>query len=554
MMICRQNSYLSVLSSENYRLQNLPIQMPNTQNNAPSGNKKKANRQKKREASAKGALMVERSMARAASRVNSQVISRAKGSGMMLTRHFALPTEHDLVRIPTSDMARTTPLLLRQRIDFSEVSTITMPASAGGNGANLTCFMYGLPCLSALIGPFALSTGGTSVTTFYFSDAVSPRVVSWKLPWGAGATNSIRGTPSNWPLTDNIVTTNLSTSYPLGCPKRPIMMHDSKNFIFLNVGEQFDLTVTPDADPTAVGRWSFVLYRYTYDETDAYPESVVEITTTGTTANSSAMVPAYSGWYSVEFQGVNATIANIMGGNVSLVLRTPVNVYGWHLKYPDTLLTTPSIGALCRRTAQTILLTNMSSDLNAQGSIIANRNLTAQPGQLNWTSQLASLKDTRDFCTERAKNGCYSYMDFSAHAEPFRPYLNDLGCPIFRSTDFAMLMHVISVNNGALSTSPNTYAITLCTAIEFQSQSQLFSADVPHLEFDQLIQARRINNDTPYFYENPIHWGVIAKHIRQAWQGFQKVSPYLQGGLSVLFPEAAPALSVAGRAVRALPS
>lgn len=500
--------------------------------------------------------MLHASYVRAQQRVHRALVHRGTQQAEQLTRHFALPNGKDLVRIPTQDMPRTTALIFNQRVDFTESSAYSFSTPSGGNGSNLCVFMYGLPSFAALVGPVRIqNANSTSITTCYFGNASTNLSTYWKLPWNAGNVGTTRGVVANWPISDNAVTQNNSPSFPLGCPKRPIMIHDARNFIFMNYGEKFNVTITPDADSNAAGNWTFQIYRYVADDADAFPEKFQNISTTGTTVPTPTQIAVdYAGWYSIDFNGVLATTGNISGGQIQVGIVCTDDIAGWHIKYPDSLLTSTSVGTVCRRTAQTVLISNMSSDLNAQGSITANRNLTAHPGQYVWGSQIENLKQTREFITERAKKGCYSYMDFSANAEPFRAYVNDVGCPILRSSDFSMLMHVMAVSNGAISTAPNTYAITLQTALEFQSQSQLFDGKVPTGNFLDLVEARRINNDTPYFYENPIHWNTIASHIRKAWQNFQKVSPYVQGGLSAFFPEAAPALAIAGNAIRQLPS
>lgn len=401
-------------------------------------------------------------------------------------------------------------------------------------GNSYMAVVYGQPTLSYMDGPF-LHTGVYTSRFLFVNRNTTGYTSSWPLPELAGKTG-----PWNedvlewWPITG-------MDQPDSRCPKnRPLLDHKTCRMAFMNQDEVLDFAggVLGGTPGNGFFRWGF----YALTEPELPPFWMGELSqaiTSGVLAAQLFTIPR-TGWYAVKLEEVKLDTGVFGSVMLNLQWRSALNKPFWRMA-AEASAGKALYGVNCRRTAASLLVSNRTNLLKAQGDVLAARTDMLFPGMDGWKNLQTTLENAPMKFTGNARNGCYTYMEFDSADEIFRDYVDPHGFPLVQLTD--TMMNVITIQNSAVSsTEINNFAVIYDSVLEFKSQTQLFPIAVSSLDPIELINARRINNMTTYFYENDVHWDQIKDYISKMWKWTRSHSAAIGGALSLLAPEMAPVI------------
>lgn len=444
--------------------------------------------------------------------------------GGRMTKMMMMPGEGTLVRVPTKDMPRVAIAQLRQINYFEQTTT-----NANFFNYEYIAFVYGQPGLTYIDGPFVTSEELVCACNFHEPTLTDQKTNFWAL--GQHFSHANTEPHTYWPL---VGMTNVTQ--PEGIPKyRPVLNGVECKYIFLNAGEKLKLSVSGTHTPTTpVTELHFSMWRHT---SDGAPIHASTFNMAATAGGIHYQVAAVAGWYAVRFDHATNVVDMAATIGVTMTAVLEIDLPHYRLHYVNEI-GNRDLGASCRRTSYSFLLTNRSNALVAEGDVLSARLESALPGTRQWPLTATKLAAAKDKFSGAAPKGCYTYMEFTEWDEAFRDYAGETYLPSFY--DNANMMNVVTINNRG--TNPNQYTIVEDIVLEFRTQSQLFATSVSEMDFNELVVARRINNMTSYFYENPLHWQDIINYIRAAWALTRKHATTLGTAASIAFPEAAPAI------------
>lgn len=494
------------------------------------GQRRRRNRQRAREV---GALAEGYRIARA--NVRAEQVQGPKAA-MDLLHMLSLPHDVDPIRLPTRDMPKTEVLRLRQPDTLREAVEFLPSAKS-------FIAVYGHPSLSwakRVYSPkplqISLLTGsGTNGWRFSFRDVNQGNPRDFYVPMPVNrAIQTVEG---------------VSKSIP-------IMVSGTKKYFYVpaNSNVQFTTKVNTNAgaaDCTAAVNFCLEHYRgLSYSCT-----SDVETVTPTSASIVTTWTSIYEGWYSAVFTGVNffgdgpaVSFDHVIFE--SITVSFDAGTY-WDMQHMETLESNRSIGRELRRTSAALLLTNTTSALSRQGAVVAGRVLRAPPGVMSETEISGTLNSAYDQYTGQGEKGVYTYMAFDDADEVFEECINTAG-GLQISAEYleAGYMNLITITNANMLSAPNTYLAACDMVVEFKGSSSLHKYLVPSGSFLDLVEMRRINNATAYFYENPLHWATLSKYLHSAWNMFRRNATKIGAATSVAFPEAAPVIMPVARALQ----
>lgn len=520
----------------------------------PAGLSKAAKKRARRKAA-----LQEQQVAQAMSLAKANVKSGlakvpANMAGMALTKMFMMPNETQTMRIPTAEMPPVATAKLRKIDDFTEVSTTGFMSGYDYN-YSLLVINYGQPSLTYISGPHYQETALTTLPYFDVGgnvDGLTEAAGSMGRDWLLPISRDLSGDGEDeintfWPLA-KVVHAIVGKG---DLQQRPLLVQDGVSYAWLNPREHVFLDggrVDVTQEQVAQGTFTLSVHRLT--DFGEHPELVghrtfpidgVTIQGNGPPNWGEALFNATGGWYAIRIDRLTCTLGQIKEITLKLKFVTLEKTNIFHLHYMPELSQAASIGQIARRTASTILITNTSSALVAQGDVIATRLQATFPGMDGWGDFQERVSSAKQKYTGKASKGCYTYMELSTKEEAFCDYVNQWGAPLVRPEAMNMV-NVITIVNAMRATQPNTYLMVSDMIVEFRSESQLYATAVSALPYLELIEARRISNMTDWFYENPMHWKDIVNYIKQAWSWTRSHSAAIGNIASVAFPEAAPAI------------
>lgn len=492
-----------------------------------------------------------------ANRAVSRVLSPYNtDNGALLARQMAIPETIDtLARVPTPDMPRTAQIRVTTTHTMrNAVYAGSVPSFSQSNG-DLVVLAYGLPGLSHMYGP-VINTNALNATTqqFYYMDSnAGTGPASGTCPLTRTTMQPGTSVESQWTPNKNVsmASGSIGQSKALG-------LSGSRVYAWFDPSEKIVFTFAEGTTYPATIPVGFTIQIYQWAGPGEALDNVATLSyNKGAAGVNSYTIPA-SGWYSMSF-AVSAMDSDTITAQMGVVVIAQAAVAN-----PATMvlvhqepLQNPEVGESVRRTAYSLLITNTSAEINKQGSIIAARlvNDGLWNTALGATSMtVAHLDRAADKYTGPAQHGCYTYMDFDQENERFfqahfGEELTTSAGPCFNMEMYGYL-HMIRVTNPSPSTLTNDFLVTVTAVYEFRSDSMLFSKDVPALEYGSLIAARRVNNSTPYFYENPLHLGDVWNRIRSAFNTARRAAIPLGMAASAIYPEASGLIMPVARALQ----
>lgn len=473
-------------------------------------------------------------------------VQKGDSGGMLFCRQMALPGEQKPpIRLPTQSMEKTAvaSFIYNSRVPFTGNYTYT-PTNYDGAalqdgsmsvGVSLVDYMmvvYGQPGLQYIHGPFLNEEGvyethfnnGMNSYTFQNGNAGQGQIdINTFLP--IAGLRCVSGTPY------------------FGLRMCPAGHAAGNKYVFLTAGLKLAIAYGTSAP------YAFSLKIHEYQDFG----QVVNITQIDVPGNAPADTVIWTvplnGFYAIEL----AQFLTQGGANITLAFKfvkenSTVHV-SWHMAMLNDLNPTdnpsadPQIGEHMRRTGAAVLITNVSNAFNKQGEVIAARLPNGRFSEYT----LAAAGSASEMYTGLAAKGCYTYMDFTVADEEFRDYTNRDLTGAWNSTFFldqSELVHVITFQGLYAAT---TLLARMHMSTEWRNTTQRYSIAPPMGSNFDLLEARRINNSTDYFYENPIHIEDVMRWIRKGWDLTRRYAIPVSRGVAAAFPETAPVALPLGR-------
>lgn len=470
--------------------------------------------------------------------------------GSMLAKQMAIPETADgLVRLPTPDMPRTAQIRVTTTHTMRNAVTAVNNPSFSQYSGDIVVLTYGLPGFSHMYGPVANTNplNGT-LQLFTYADNNSGPTPAGVFPLTRTTMQPGSSVSTNWTPTRNVsfASSNNNVAKPLG-------LSGSIVYAWFDPGEKIVLVFNEAGSAAATIPVAFTTQVFRWIGPGEAIDNVATLSyQKGATGTNSWTVPM-SGWYALSFvvSAVDTdTITALLG--VSVTSQASVANPNLMILVSQEPIENPDVGESIRRTAYSMLITNTSAEINKQGTIIAAR--LVNDGLWSGVSEMSvsHLDRAADKYTGPAQHGCYTYMDFEQSNEQFfQAHMGEgtysTSGPCF-NLELYGYVHMIRITNPTAATLSNDFLVTVTAIYEFRSDSMLFTKDVPQLEYEALIAARRVNNSTPYFYENPLHLGDIWGHIKSAFNNARRAAIPIGMAASALYPEAAGVIMPVARA------
>ncbi len=503
-------------------------------------------RQRKAANAAKNKVVQAQSKAKSQARQNMPQRANALiRQGEILARQMALPGDvTEVLRLPTVDMPRTatTRYLGSYGVTQPVIAAVPSGFPCGVNELFFAC--YGQPGRLFMFGPVSFSALIDTVITSFGYANVDPIGTQKTLDFQAicSGTDSIQPGSSR-----SVPWTPVTASDTLTGAARPIGLSRGRSYIWLDASEKIDWTFFSNSVKTVVpGPFSVQIWRWEgpYDmatniKTISWAKAAVG------SDNFSYSIP-YSGYYGMDFT-LGALDTDSFTGlyAVQVQIQAAVaNPVRFTTDYCRTIQSAET-GDYCRRTAFSLLLSNTTAEINKQGNIVAARLISDRIGaqaatNISQTPMInsASVAVSAGRYTGRAADGIYTYMDFEPSVERFQESCNNFSGVVF-DLDYNGYVNTILITNPNTATQANTFMLTAVAHLEFQGDTQLFTYSVPYYNHDALVDARRINNTTPYFFENPLHLSDLWGFIKRSFNRLRTAAVPLGIAASTLYPEAA---------------
>lgn len=513
----------------------------------------------------KSALMMERygrvdyapsnKLVRASVRAGA-VASRASAAAMRIATAISLPHESPAVRLPTTDLSRTSVGTFVDQLILS-----TSPGTPSGfNTGDLLVAFYGQPNrLATYFGQ--LPAGQSSVYTLNFQSYTGSGLNTISSTWytnvnygslAAGAILTINPQDS-WPF--------MGAQYTSGAnvdgATLPAGLSNGKRYIWLDLNSvlAFNLTNLPAAISSGTAYFTVSLWGQELANTDN--QFTVPLASTSGGAN---YVAGFPGYYSFTLDSliITGSTAGGTGAIRTTVTKTntgPFNFWA-HVHMGDLDLNNsgdPSIGKEVRVNACSLLMSNTTANIQKQGSVLAAR-INETPFQ-NMT--LSVLQRAAEKYTGQAENGVYTFKEFTPEAEKYRECI-DSQWPAF-DLDYSDFYHFIQISSSNYAVNPNSFTVSFTTTLEFKSDLARHSKGVAaYADYPELIAARGIISASPdWFYENPLHWNQILDAVRRGakslYSGLKTYGPSLLTAAGTFAPQYAPMFGAARGLVTHLP-
>lgn len=454
--------------------------------------------------------------------------------GMMLSKFMALPSTRPSLRLPTQDMSLTAVAAFR----YTDGVTVDPNlASPGFSPGGMTFIMYGQPALTYMNGPIRVTADTTYVLRYGADDSLTFQTDS-SVPTLTTTTDMF---PDVWLPVSSLA--HQTGDEHMGAIVS-IGRASNVSYIFMSKGQKILLG---DSISAAGSGANVDLQFYFFNGPSIDPSLTAEYgVNAGTTAGTVLLEAPRDGHYAVKITRVKVIGTSSGGTGQGPVLRLHLfsaqNTGVWDLhRVADAVGPTGDkfIGQRVRRTGFSLLVTNTTNMITKQGNVVAGRMRHETVNNVT-ESALSALADRY---TGTAAKGCYSYMDFTPEAERFVDAVEGTNGQSFvydlSRTDMIHVVRFDGLTLGATDAKPSLL-VTCDIAVEFVTDSQRYERTVSPFSALALIEARRINNSTSYFYENPLHPSDIVRYLARAWSALRGQSANIARGVSAAYPAIAP--------------
>ena len=442
------------------------------------------------------------------------------------------------VRFPTEDVPRSSVTVCTDQRNVASPSTAYSSWPTG----DILIAYFGQPGRLAMIyGPMSATTG-----TWYFTNALSTNIAPGtsrviEVPASSTGTSTI----SAWldPL-------GVSLTQPIHGPTQTVGRQDNHTYLWMNTGDTLSISVTATLSAPPNGNMFCTVVRSNGANSPYEDIGQVSIpinsSGVGVGTYSHTTPGAYVAIIVDNFVATSATTVSTSNFTVSVISNyNATGGVGW-MQVSMADCDPNAAGDMnmleeARVNAASLLVTNVSSALNRQGTVLAAR-LRQVPF---WKVTPAMLGRAAEKYQGDAVHGCYTFFEFSDTRQMFANCNTDYA-PAF-DLDYNDYYHFIELTCPGWLNTPNSYAIKFDTLLEYKTDISRYGKGTSDHDFSDLIAARRLINSVPvWFYENPTHakeiYGFIKRALGGAWRVGKKLAPYAINAASAANPELAPLL------------
>jgi hypothetical protein len=470
---------------------------------------------------------------------------KANFSDQVLAMAIALPSEATVLRMPTVDAPRTSAAKLRDQYTLNVVDG----APPSFDNGDMCIALYGQPGRVGMIWNrlysghyrcrFPVISFNTSGADDQFWYWLSGTVV---------ADYGVVGLSDMWPICG----ATLTLGSPTHGNQLPIGKSNGVGYVFMNKNDYL-ITNESIGSSTLEGTVFFTVHKWSgvNGPTIAAKSIDLPLVEGKLLTNSTVYIAPVAGYYSLEVESMNITA----GSNTSSI-GTSFSVYtgattGWQQHHLGDIDVTNSgdvsLAEESRSVATSILITNTSSVLSRQGTVLAARLRGVDAMDVTPTV----LSKSAEKYTGEAAKGVYTFMEFSTVREQFASHVQG-DKYLSYNLDIDDYYHFIHITCPGWISSPNTYTISYDTILEFKTDSSRYSKAVSQLDYNALIAARRMINANPnWFYENPQHMAAlynwITNKVGAVARGARRYAGPVSGGLAVMDPARAPLYHMLGK-------
>lgn len=512
------------------------------------GRRNRRNRNKRqRSNSASSKRRVGYAKAAQAVRMSRQLAAPSRTMVTQIAAAIALPNEHPYVRIPSTNIARTAVMTTRQ------IGTITSPTVASGdfNSGDILIALFGQPGRAYMAyGAFG-SAPATYKLRFGMFSTLSENWV-WNPNTALQASAAKMEIETDWPLCSGYSLTTGAVHGPLIAAATS----GGKRFLYMRPSDELWMVC---GGTTASGAWGFDGKINVWQEGRLGAFEIVSWAMSG-----SGALPTYAKifdsitvpcWVSVTVEAVTSTASPVQAGAYfNFELRT-MGAQGttageWTLRpYNDFVAASSGDPAMAERVkvnAASLLLTNASAEMYAQGVLVAARIRGTNPHLVT----ASSLGASADLYRGKAAHGVYTFMENTERSNEFRQCrgFSTGDCLVYDLDELDYFHFIQATNNGV---SPNTalqatnvYAVTADASFEFEADTRRYARRVAAGNLDDLYAARKLLGARPeWFYENPLHlsdiYGFVKRAARAAVNTAGRYAPYAATAASAIDPTGA---------------
>lgn len=327
------------------------------------------------------------------------------------------------------------------------------------------------------------------------------------------------------------------------------MSDDSQDLLWMDKGAVATFTQHA-AEADTLNVYMFNGSRLTIVNSLLFNAGTAVFTNSGTTPLDFA---ANGGYFAFQY----ITEVPAVGQSVKFALTGNGDVWA-HLALPF-VATHQTALEQCRLIANSLLITNIASVMNVEGTMKAaqypSKTLWTQTPALDFTAASTAYMGS-------AQKGCYGYlrptslqeMDFR---ETFEIYSGSSANTI-QATNFQvdgpgvyLAFKAECVSVGAAYPGLD-FTITSASILEFITDDQWYEIEYPMLTSTDCDRALDLLREYEVFHENPMHLKDLYSLVRRGW-GFTKSNAHAIGGaLSLLFPSQAAAIQLLAKGISAL--
>ncbi len=478
-----------------------------------------------------------------------EVTSKQRDSVSKLVWALADPAEYGC-RFPTQDHPRTA--FLRSTFTASLGNT-PVANTTGGFDAGMTQVAFiGQPACAYMAWVPLPASDRTTLTARYsnmtggLTTSVPLKVNGlWSLGFNLGA---------NVILTAEADLDPTSLADSSGKFTFPVAYQNTHRYILCNINDAFLTTTTcSDAAMQAGLNIEVQLLKWNAKGQETLHDSVVVGSVAGAAFSTASFTIASVGWYRTRVMQIANPTAGALAVGAQLTAAVAITrnaTTGWK-QYPIPELDVatsgdPLIGQRLRVNGMSMLISNTSSALNKQGTIIAAR-VSADEDVTIFSKE--SLMSFNEKFSRPAETGVYTFKEFTLFNEPFKEVASLSNIlfqyPLDRAGDHT---HFITLGNDAYATAPNTFLVTVGYSLEFQTPVPRFAQGTSGLDNKLLQDARKLVASKPdWFYENPNHMAEIYNLIKRGAGkaiGFARSAlPYAAPIVAATNPELAPLIA-----------
>jgi len=418
---------------------------------------------------------------------------------------IALPDEYPSIRLPTVDYPRSSIATLSDQ--YSWTVPPVSPTSLGFLSGSFIAALYGQPARSMMVWQ-SLSTGA------YDCSFDGPNSSRWCI---APGDPFLRSNGDYWPLVTAAFRSG--TSPPHG---RTMALGVSRghNFVFLNNSDRINIEASGGPFGTLTGALNFSVWKWCGKEQSPTQATWASITVTAGTIVPTSIytLSGNSGYFAVQFDSVQITSGDAGTGNHELRVDVQCSANeGFALLHsPDVdPLSEGDVNMLTetRLNSSSLLMTNTTSVLNKQGTVIAARLRKVDVTQATFDM----LTKAAEKYTGAAEKGVYTFKEFTEEASQFKSaYIRNLqgtvtGLAFDLDVDDYYHLIYISANTA------NQFNVRHTGTYEYKTEVARYAKDVSPYAYTDLILARRLISSNPeWFYENPLHMADVYRFVRRA--------------------------------------